>query len=499
MEEKKIGVSTRSDAVTGFVTYGYGSLTELRGRLGLTMSLEKLNRVKAYYTNVERRDPLVCELAFLDGLSMASRLPLNVEIDELFAEDAEVGRTFAELASHIPRKTNVTLPLISKAADVRLKRYVSAASRGHRTSDKRRAVLVFLSAYCTDLTPEAAVDAFERVLASVRIYGKRMINDGGIVGAALSMCGSAFIDISVLSGARTLHSPAIASRSFADSFLVSVDPYGVGALARSAADEGLYCCTVGRPSESGRLTLDYGSGYPLSFEVGFLRMMLAESGDTVYIKDIPNGECEKRTSVCIEKNEMSVSATVAEPSFYDGLCLPVELAGKLIAAGADPGQIDLSVEFDADPDIGADVAALLGLYRAQTELCLPSGSTVTENARRRRLSLTASTDAPQEPVPDAVASDMHGEIWALPPRAVSPRMPNMRDMSGLFGYVASLIRAGAVRSARFVGREGAHAALSKMIGVEVCTLPCDLPFGTFLVESSGDELSGIRVFGAKNK
>lgn len=498
MEENKVGFSAPFDRIEGFRTCGAGFLAELRARLGLSVSPEKLSRVKAYYANVERRDPLVCELAFLDGLSAASRLPIAVEIGELFAEDAEVGRTFDELTSHISVKTDVTLPLISKLADVRLRR-CKATPRTHSGSDGHRAVLGFVSAYCADLPSASLSGAFERVISSARIYDKRTVSSGGIVGAALDMCKSAFIDISAFSGRRTVHSPALASRQFADSLLVLADPYDIGSLARSAAEAGLYYCTVGRPSDSGRLTVDYGGGYPLSFEVGFLRMMLAGTKDTVYIKDIPNGKREKDTPVCIEKGETSVSAIVSNPSFYDGLCLPVELSGRLIAAGADPGQIDLSVEFDADRDIGSDVATLLGLYRAQTELCLPARSAAVENVLRRRLAVTASADVPKEPVSGAVASDMHGAIWALPPRAVSLRMPNMRDMAGLFGYVASLIGGGSMRSARFVGTEGAHAALSEMTGGAVDALPYRLPFGTFLVESSGGDLSGIRLVEGKNK
>ena len=504
--------------VKGFCAAKEGELESLRDFYKLKMPNSKLRVIGAAFGKIEKRDPRLFELYFLDRLANAGELASNARICEVFSESATVGEAFDNLLRNVKVAGGYRLSDIAEAADKRLER-VGKVPAEYRSEEKVRLICggdekfycsptsspmpktqgtyCFLSAKGTEFAGDR-MNEVVRLFENINIPLLKRIGKGGMIAAMIATGKSAFVDIKGFDGTDEVQSLSVLTDEIPDSLILLVDPSDVTKLDRICADSGLFFRVVGRQSEAQRLTVVYGGGYPISFSLQVLRAMTdagrirvkipeenkevkAEKGFSVSL----NGEEAEKFAGCFFcGGNVFTAVSVRNPDFLSSAKGVIEAVGRLVAAGADYRKVSLSLNEHLGRNVDADLAMLLGIYRARTELCLTSLSNELTDSEEHSFTVFANSHVGSDmPIWDKVSERRRGKISVLPPRTGADGLPDMRDMRLLFEYVHGLIEDGKVLSAAFVGSEGAESAMAEMTCGEVVNVYENVPFGSFIVET----------------
>ena len=506
-------------AVAGFRAAKGEALDSLRTYYKLNMPVSKLRMIAEIYTKLEKRDPTLSELYLLDGLAAVGTLASNVRITEVRSESAAAGEAFDDIRRNIEVKGGYRLSDIATAADIRLERAgklpdmlhadgrvrlaCGADETGFAPSEVKKTgrketsgTYCFVSAAGTGFAGERT-DMIDRMIADKNVIFSAKTGKGGMLAVMLAAGKSAFVNLSGFDGTSGVQSPDVLTKEFPDSMLLLVDQPDVPAVCRRLSDAGLYVRPVGRKSDAQRLTVVYGGGYPISFPVSLLRAIADAGRVTADIcDDSAAADTEKHFSVILDGEETEdfegyftcdgnvyTALSVGTPDFFTSAKAVIEAVGRLVAAGADYRKVTLSLASRLGKDIGGDLAMLLGIYRARTELCLAAESNTLTDSEKQSFTVFARAPINGVPIWDKVGDRRRGVISVLPPRTGADGLPDMRDMRLLFDYVQKLIADGNVKSAAFVGSEGAEKALRDMTCGEYEKPLETVPFGSFIVET----------------
>lgn len=519
METNDMGMSDQFRTLKGFCSANDSALDSFRSCYKFNMPVAKMKMIAAFYAKNEKRDPTLSELCLLDGLSNAGNLASNVRITEVCSENAAAGAAFDDIRRNIGDKKEFRLSDIASAADIRLEKVgktpeplcsdakvrlscgaecSSPVTFGGKDVNRKEfsAIYCFVSAKGTAFEGARINEIFGMLDGAGVIFAKK-IGKGGMLAAMLSTCRSAFVDLCGFDGTAGVQSPSILTKEFPDSLLLLTEQSNVTALCRRLSDAGLAVRTVGRMSDAQRLTVIYGGGYPISFSIGLLRAVASAWRVSAVICDNePHARIEKQFSVSLNGEESEsfdgyfacsdnvyTAMSVSSPDFLTSAEAVIEAVGRLVAAGADYRKVVLDLSCSVGNNVGDDLAMLLGVYRARTELCLTAEANRLADSGEHGFTVFARAPVQDMPVWDKVSERRRGIISVLPPRTGSDGLPDMRDMRLLFDYVHGLILEGKVLSATFVGSEGVETALQNMTCGELKTLSTPVPFGSFIVET----------------
>lgn len=193
---------------------------------------------------------------------------------------------------------------------------------------------------------------------------------------------------------------------------------------------------------------------------------------------------------------VKVDATGTSP-FRAGLLGVLYSLSHCIAAGADVANIKLASRLSLCPDdVGENLSAILGLYRAQAEFALCGNPPFVTIGKGSHPSLSAVTLAP---LPDhtvsATAVGNGTNIFYLEPLYTSDGIPDFDDLKKMYDYIGVLLADGKVLSIRPTG-ENLLADLEEMSKDAVVEYVPDTPvsshIGGFLIETAS-EIQGVLI------
>ncbi len=197
-----------------------------------------------------------------------------------------------------------------------------------------------------------------------------------------------------------------------------------------------------------------------------------------------------------------------ESPFDSALYAVVESLAKIVAAGGDRNEVYLTFQ-EYFPRLGEDpkrwglpFAALLGAYRAQTELKIGaiggkdsmSGSFNDLDVPPTLVSF-AVVPTSAKTVVSAALKETDSNLWLVAPNRQADGMPDFDDLKAKYDAVHQLILAGKVRASYTVKEGGIAAAISKMsfgnkIGAKLCDCIKDRLFvpdlGAIILETAAD-------------
>ncbi len=178
---------------------------------------------------------------------------------------------------------------------------------------------------------------------------------------------------------------------------------------------------------------------------------------------------------------------------------------KQVALGADKDGILLSLSstFSAsrsEAELGRTISAILGIYRAQAELSLPSqGSEVKfSDNTAGQITVFAAAKTAQTPIP-ARAIGASSDIYLLTPKFAENGMLDIADLKAMVAYFSHLLREGKVISSRVVCGQSVAAALCDMktlrtdIEISDTQLASSFPHIALLVQTRSPIENGIVV------
>ncbi len=529
-------------SVNGFCLGKPELLLQIKEYFGLLSDIALLTRIQRHYAVVQRREPTSDELILTDRYLNSAGDPSRYALTSLSSDDTRVGEVYDDLrkkATELGKELPLTLTelfdfggacLSSVGLEAMPGRVISGEA-GLLSLCRRQGsspALIRGRSVCgaVDLSPSAepsAVtdrlvmisgdgDAFVNRLASLLLSGRERFTVGGValcepsvLDALMCLSPGGLIDLGAL---LSLHMTELAESRPASAVLTVAAP-GAGALVAEAERFGLTACVFGRTDNFKRYSIVTRPGLHQHISTDFLKSTLPRLDvDAKVLRKAPLGELDGSFDILLPNEAghaeavacvggRSLSAVGTPALSYDDACLTlVEGVSRLVAAGASYRDISASVELEfprpgADGSVGDAVGALLGLYRAQAELCLrQSGGGLRFGEPRLGAIMTAPLDSP---LPDRLTRSGNG-VWLLFPRSDGSGLPRFDDLRRLYDYLHDAVRRGDVLSARAVGREGASTAVRRFIGdrndsFDDVAMP-KFALGGFVVEAE-NELDGL--------
>lgn len=171
----------------------------------------------------------------------------------------------------------------------------------------------------------------------------------------------------------------------------------------------------------------------------------------------------------------SATAASFEKSFFRSAVYTVlGSVTKLVAAGCDRRQAmiscDVSVAESLESEVLSDTLSLfLGIYRAQTELSLPSSGSklsFTPSLSGARLAVFATANSPKVQINDTL-QDADSNIYLLSARINEDGVPDFDDVRRMYDLVHRLCENGNILSARALTGDLITATLDEMTSDKV--------------------------------
>ncbi len=505
----------------GFCYANPDMLAAIKAYFGLEADLNFLFYVQGHFAKIERRDPYADELRFIDKAYMlGARSPSDLFLAELISNDTEAGAAYDDIRLKFketdkePRSV-YSIPDILTAGDVFLGKLgkgkpdgakmisdsgafidagfngaedaftVSSEIGGHCTvfsrqrQVKRPATPLDLDriVFTVAKNPEMTQSDFSKIIASAVNspyikYSKELSNKGALW-AVLEKINGAAIDVSELMSSLYGFD--------ANSLLVNMKNAAISIVSGAAINDffayteqnGLASFIIGRPYDAKRVTIRSGLGAPISLTSQFLASIphfksfsakiskQAKTSDTEYSFLIGGEKCEYLTS----KNGKMITNLASSGDFTDSALTLLEGVCRMVAAGVPREDILASFYSGANvatPDkAGETVAQLLGLYRTQSELALPTDGSGAEFAESPFVSITLLAEEPQQKIPSKFEAP-GSRVYLLSPRYSENGLPEFKDVRLLLSYIEELSSDGKILSARAIGKAGALESIKLM-------------------------------------
>ena len=516
------------------------------------LSQAELKACQSYYLQQKTAPSGTSELAFLNALAAKKRLdPSALLLSEMQTDDPFLAETFADLmakraAVSPDYKTPCSLAEIPRIAQ----EYLAAraenkeAFRGLTVCSAPRSALTLSSqkitptlvcgdpstgfsggnrashalCYSAPLAENDKIYAFlestdpngrfeETVLRfvaspAVQSHAKRIcpLGEGGVFAALAGLGMGVEADLVRLYGESTSATRLLDKES---GILLVAKESEAAAFLMEALDMGLRPRLLGELRKDALLILRESADAALRLSLHFMNTFLfsrayrAESDPPA-----PTISSLKAFEPCTRRigEEKYFAASVrTDASRHASLYAALHALAACVARGMDPRDVRIAERFslslsDTSPTaIGAQLALLLGSYRAVTEFELSSlDCSILTAEDEQGFSLCAIGREPEAPTPQKLVSQCSG-IYLLEPLYDENGNPDFKDVKKMFEYVGKLKRDGKILSAHAVVGD-VLPALEKMGKNSLVEWVADSSFraaaGSILIETK-DSIQGI--------
>ncbi len=340
------------------------------------------------------------------------------------------------------------------------------------------------------------------------------IEKDGVIGALLSLSDGMKIDSLYDSGEDALELCELCDFAIGG-VAVLFKEKNFELLKKEAEKNMLDFYKIATVNNSKRYTFRRHKKSPVSLESEFLKSLKFSSPRTFKIDTMQNGEAigevrpycfsqkdNKNQTLCVDDGKLLVSASSSNfnsDDFQAAICATVSAAAKLIAAGANrhsigiyPNYFITSSLFD-EHLLGASLATILGVYRAQAELLL-------NGVGKKLEACSVSPFVSVFGIAEFNIKIKNGffkegsKIYYLKAGVAESGLPNFENMRNLFSYVSALAAKGKILSARAVedSLEATLCAMSSDVysfsaDNKICkSVLNEFSIGSFVIESDED-------------
>jgi len=513
---EQIDFSTRKRGIVlNFPRLTEKQLNNMIKDVGLKLSVAQLKELQTYYRKVEKRNPTLDELYFLGeyfttcdrSRYLVNELTTNSKmIAETYADAMEkrealtktdapptIGELFALSAKYLESRgkeysldkkkrkklisraevlsgRDAELRLIAEGYDTVCKTPISAV--GMKCAKKQKAKKLKKGDFLLLISPapEMSAKEFTALIKDPLLdtCGTSMptvipMGEMTIIDAASSIPHGVYLDLDAL----------YEDESAAELDDLCRHPYGILAVVKATdiidvmqltTATKLRTTVIGSLISKKHISVKHGN-YPLvTFTRDLLKAVTAD--EPLALRHNSSAEpgrlvanfrtLSRNRDISLASAEAQLTTTEASP-YLTALYTAITAAAQCVASGAKYSNISLSYDIPKFLSPSDALAATLGLYRAEIELCaLNKGSRI--GIHGDRLAVSAAAKLHHEPTP-ALLCAPGNRVYLLTPRYNAEGLPDFENMRRMWRYLRTLTREDSVSSAFATGHDGAEAAL----------------------------------------
>lgn len=507
--------------VINFPKLTESQLKNMINDLGLKLTVSQLKKLQPHYRRVEKRDPTIDELYFLGEYFTARDCRSHV-VSDLSTNSKAIAETYADLMEKreavlktddpptvgelsevcakylesrgksypidIKKKNHIlshALVLSGRDSDLRLisdgygtvcKTPIGAlgikSAKPQKIGKLKKGDFILLISPAPDMTEkEFTAILADQVLVTLGSSIKLLMPMGEqtIIDAVSSIPYGVYLDLD------SLYDDENSASELED---LCRRPYGVLAIISAndivnilglANETKLKTAVLGSLIGKNKIAVRHGNFPLVTFSRELLnviksdiRFSLQHKPDSVPGRLLANFRTVSRAhDIALSSAEASVGKD-GESAFITALYSTLTAIAQCVASGADYTDIAISYDIPKNLSPSDTLAAILGIYRAQIELC------VNDRADRigiagDRLSVSAAGKLMEGAVP-ALLFRPENRVYLLLPRYNAEGLPDFEDMRRMWRYLRILCAEGKVSSAFATGHDGAEAALKVISG-----------------------------------
>lgn len=166
--------------------------------------------------------------------------------------------------------------------------------------------------------------------------------------------------------------------------------------------------------------------------------------------------CSKEHMISLASAESKIGESDTSP-YTTAIYTALTAIAQCVASGAKYTDVTISSYIPQNLSPSDTLSAVLGLYRAEIEICTPKKSAQL-GAIGDRIGVSAGAKLTDAPVP-AMLCTPGNRVYLLSPRYNAEGLPDFEDMRRMWRYLHTLCREGNISSAFAVGHDGALPAL----------------------------------------
>ena len=516
--------------VLNFSRYSEQQMERTKNDLGLSMPVAFLTHCANFYRNHAKRDPYIEELKMLDGFAAATqKSPLSLTPRELYTNDKPVADTYGDMM----RKRSVlnphaSTPITAKEAAALADGYLARVGKQlpvmtvtpFMEADPVNTESIFrirFFEFCKEAPKKD--DLFALLLPSAqesdtafcdllmnknftsRVRSIQKISCGGVLSALLRECDGFRIELSRFFTTDAPTDLSALVNGYHGAYLVRIPREYEKEVFYTAQNAGVLARIFGTAEKGNRMTLQNAQQTLLWLDTAFLRTLAALHAFSAKLRNEKDGRLTPpiRSASVGVTDSLCASEVTCHPqdaffanAFYTALLAVIHQS--LAGCGYAEQKLSVGLGFPAkrnDLYQHDCFSALIGLYRLQAELGLPSSEPLLiydEKISAPTLSVFSfGTGSPLPNRPQANGSF----VYLLTVDEAKDQLPDFDALRGLLDRLCELRKDGNLLSAYTVQGEDSLTALQAfMSGEYLCSVEDrslkDLPGAPILifVESS---------------
>lgn len=533
---------------------------QMRTDLGIAMSTEKLAECAAFYSRA-KRDPMICEIFLLDRLASLPTSPAATGLTQLDTNDGTMAETYADMVNkrrELRPEINApaTMGELFSLADAALARggkerglngvSVSLSEVGLRSvgggcvgavgssaildvSDASRslgkAVVgdVFLLIRRGSLSPRTFRKVMVQSLGDASflrpLHGIFRLDSRGVLPLLLSVSAGLYLDLNRMGFGRET-SPEMLANEMEGDWIAILPKKDAEQMLEAVASLGMQGGMFAAVTAGMQTVIVTSERKSLVFETAFLRELSMTKPIPTILKDeteigsishlpLYGKACryftdEQPTEEVARVGDVAVSvasATIGTAPFRTALVASLVPVLTLAAFGADYSEARLAADLavSAKTDSGGLLATILGVYRVQAELGIPTAAKQIRAVKKGRASFTVFSVAKHTERPSCRFTTAESGLYLVSVPMNGNGIPDFSLLRKMLSDLTAIARKQKILSARVLVNETVTDVLRAMRGNGLFAQLTDprvasegaLPLAVLI--ESGDELPFARI------
>ncbi len=503
--------------ISNFAILGDESLRSLACELSLSMSFEDLLTCRHYFLAVAKRLPCIAELELLDALIKETRSSMEyTTLTELYTDEDFLAQTYADMMERrrllspdavLPPSYGELTTLGRKHLDgtyVNAEQELAAASgkAGRRKITAKKKAKGYeddeiavggantSASICREpITSGDAIYAVLRNTNNTEYFDEtldRFLASGAVINWAKEILildkKTPLFSLMSLNQSVNLNSyfpyPAEELRTPDEGAILIANAPNATELLLLANELGLRVRRLGHITNDKFFRLTFTGTTETTFTIDFLKALLYTPPISVQIeRGAPEDtllQISPANTFSIGRDTYSITKVAANGSspFHASLYAAIGGMSAAVAAGADPNTFTITASVSAPqnkynyPALGASLAAIIGLYRAEAEFSLYNSSVSFEESADAK-TVTVWTMAPtSKTVPDTAIGG-GTMLFYLEPAYKDGGMPDFESFRKLHTYLYELHKDGIILSARAASGDLLKTLGKMSLGTEI--------------------------------
>lgn len=499
--------SRKHGTVTDFSRFTPAMLNSMKHDVGLAMSAEQLEELRAYYSKTARRDPTLDELYLLDRL-LTLRGHVTSPIARLSTNSDTIADTYADLmskrkaigiASSAPSLQELQMIpshymemvgkeatssanyifaiggsakielLLNGCTDILSTRDAAIGKIGRRYKYTPGSLLTLLPR-TPDLTEDQFYDNISSLMtgpAATYIDAGAIIDELGLIGEICKFGTGAFIDATALP-IRQPCSPEALCDACHGWVLAVITHAGFTEFSGRAKALSIPCVVIGSLASGNKLAIKHEKMNGAAWDMNFISSLAPTR--QVWLQPQLSNESKPADSFAqfaFDDYMLLATHTAALDSnaYLTSMATVLKAISECIAHGADYSDVCISVKISL-PCAMMDTAleALLGAYRAQIEYYVPDrdSSVVFNNTSIPTITVAAMAKRPQTNHDET--NEIEKYLYLLSPRANENGLPVFEELRRMWSYVTAAVRRGDVIAATALCSDKIETDTNRLLG-----------------------------------